>query len=215
MATVSFFTNKPLDLMLTHTPENQRLVGLLQRVALQNHAAFKELYDLTSGHLYGVAIRFMRKRELANEVVQDAYINVWQHAGSYAATLSTPMTWLISIVRNKSLDRLRKGKLEFESAMALDDLAHPFHDDVAVQADSHELFAAATERLELNRCLSLLEPSQRQSLALAYYNGMSHSELADHLQVPLGTAKAWVRRGLERLRKCMDATARTEANGAS
>ena len=199
--------------MHTHTPENQRLVDLLQRIALHDHIAFKQLYDLTSGHLYGVAFRFMRRRELANEVVQDAYINVWQQAGSYAATLSTPMTWLISIVRNKSLDRLRKGKIEFESVMGLEGEAHATLDDVAEYADSHELYAAATERLELNRCLSLLEPSQRQSLALAYYNGMSHSELAEHLQVPLGTAKAWVRRGLERLRKCLVTTAEAGTNG--
>jgi RNA polymerase sigma-70 factor (ECF subfamily) len=200
--------------MPTHTPENQRLVDLLQRVVLQDHVAFKQLYDLTSGHLYGVAFRFMRRRELANEVVQDAYINVWQQAGSYAATLSTPMTWLISIVRNKSLDRLRRGKLEFESAIALEDSPHDAHEEAAEHADSHDLFAAATERLELNRCMSLLEPSQRQSLALAYYNGMSHAELAEHLQVPLGTAKAWVRRGLDRLRKCLDTTAQAAPDGA-
>jgi RNA polymerase sigma-70 factor (ECF subfamily) len=200
--------------MPTHTPENQRLVDLLQRVALQDHVAFKHLYDLTSGHLYGVAFRFMRRRELANEVVQDAYINVWQQAGSYAATLSTPMTWLISIVRNKALDRLRRGKLESESAMALDDAPHDVPEEAATHADSHDLYAAATERLELNRCMSLLEPSQRQSLALAYYNGMSHAELAEHLQVPLGTAKAWVRRGLDRLRKCLDTTTQAAPDGA-
>ncbi|TFW19888.1 sigma-70 family RNA polymerase sigma factor [Duganella callida] len=191
--------------MLTHTPENQRLVDLLQRVSLQDHAAFKQLYDLTSAHLYGVAVRFARRRELADEILQDAYINVWQQAGSYAATLSTPMTWLISIVRNKSLDRLRKGKLESESAESHHDGApDQSHDEAVDYVDPHELYAAATERIELNRCLSLLEPSQRQSLALAYYNGMSHSELADHMQVPLGTAKAWVRRGLERLKKCFE-----------
>ena len=106
--------------MHTHTPENQRLVDLLKRVALQDHTSFKQLYDLTSGHLYGVAMRFVRKRELADEILQDAFINVWQQAGGYSATLSTPMTWLISIVRNKSLDRLRKGKIESDSTDALD-----------------------------------------------------------------------------------------------
>jgi len=191
--------------MHTHTPENQRLVDLLQRVALQDHASFKQLYDLTSNHLYGVAMRFVRQRELADEILQDAFINVWQQAGSYGATLSTPMTWLISIVRNKSLDRLRKGKLESENGVALDEMPESAHEETAEHADPQELFDAATEKMELNRCLSLLEPPQRQSLALAYYDGMSHSELAAHLQVPLGTAKAWVRRGLERLKKCFEA----------
>lgn len=198
--------------MHTHTPENQRLVDLLKRVALQDHTSFKQLYDLTSGHLYGVAMRFVRKRELADEILQDAFINVWQQAGGYSATLSTPMTWLISIVRNKSLDRLRKGKIESDSTDALDvDAPGQGQEEAIDHADPQDLFAAATEKFELNRCLSLLEPPQRQSLALAYYNGLSHSEVAEHLQVPLGTAKAWLRRGLERLKKCYDATSQTAA----
>jgi RNA polymerase sigma-70 factor (ECF subfamily) len=199
--------------MPTHTIPNQRLVDLLKRIALHDHAAFKELYDLTSGRLYGVAIRFMRKPELANEVLQDAYINVWQNAGGYAATLSTPMTWLISVVRNKSVDRLRKYRLESENAVALDDVPEFAHEEAALHPDSLELFSAAMERLELNRCLSLLDAPQRQSLALAFYDGMSHSELAEHLQVPLGTAKAWVRRGLQRLKACLDKTAQATPTG--
>lgn len=192
--------------MQNHTPENQRLVELLQRVSLQDHAAFKQLYSLTSAHLYGVAVRFVRKRELADEIMQEAYISVWQQAGSYAATLSTPMTWLISIVRNKSLDRLRKKKIEFDNPEPHhSEASDQLHEEAVEHADPQELYAAATERMELNRCLSLLEPSQRQSLALVYYNGMSHSELAEHMRVPLGTAKAWVRRGLDRLKKCFDA----------
>lgn len=195
--------------MDNHTPENQRLVMLLQRVSLQDHGAFKQLYDLTSAHLYGVALRFVRKKELADEILQDAFINVWQQAGGYSATLSTPMTWLISIVRNKSLDRLRRGKLEFDNTVVLDETSpEPAHEEAADHADPQELYAAATEKMELNRCLSLLEAPHRQSLALAYYNGMSHAELAEHLQVPLGTAKAWVRRGLERLRKCVESSSR-------
>ncbi|SEN08578.1 RNA polymerase sigma-70 factor, ECF subfamily [Duganella sp. CF517] len=191
--------------MLTHTPENQRLVDLLQRVSLQDHAAFKQLYDLTSAHLYGVAMRFVRQRELADEILQDAFINVWQQAGSYAATLSTPMTWLITIVRNKSLDRLRKGKLESDNTSSFEDNSpDQYQEEVMEHADPHDLFAAATEKIEVTRCLSQLDAPQRQSLALAYYNGLSHSELAEQLQVPLGTAKAWIRRGLDRLKKCLE-----------
>jgi RNA polymerase sigma-70 factor (ECF subfamily) len=198
--------------MPIHTPENQRLVELLQRVALQDHSSFKQLYDLTSAHLYGVAMRFVRRRELADEILQDAFINVWQQADGYAATLSTPMTWLISIVRNKSLDRLRKVKLESDNTCSLDDnISEQDHEEAVDHADPHELFAAATEKIELNRCLSLLDPPQRQSLALAYYNGLSHSELAEQLQVPLGTAKAWIRRGLERLKKCFEAASQPPA----
>lgn len=186
--------------MFSKLPPHLRLMKLLERVALRDHAAFEQLYTLTSAHLYGVAMRFVRRRELADEVLQDAFISVWQHAGSYSASLSTPMTWLISVVRNKSLDHLRKGKLEAETVVPLDDGAHPAGLEAAGQDEPLEQLALAMERQCLERCLSQLNPAQRQSLALAYYHGLSHSEIACHLQVPLGTAKAWVRRALERLR---------------
>jgi len=191
--------------MLIHTPENQRLVNLLARVALRDQQAFKELYDLTSAHLYGVALRYLRTASTAEEILQEAYINVWQQAGTYAATLSSPMTWLISVVRNKALDHLRKFKRETETTESVDTAGEGQVEAIAEHADPHELFSAATEAIVLRRCVALLDAPQRQSLALAFYDGLSHSELAEHLRVPLGTAKAWVRRGLERLRKCIEA----------
>ena len=186
--------------MFSKSPEQQRLVRLLQRVALRDHASFNQLYVLTSAHLYSVAMRIVRRRELADEVVQDAFINVWQHAGSYAATLSTPMTWLISIVRNKSLDHLRGHKLETEALVVSDDGTLHEPAEAVAESDPLELLTVAMETQHLARCLSHLSPAQRQSLALAYYHGLSHSEIASHLEVPLGTAKAWVRRAMERLR---------------
>jgi RNA polymerase sigma-70 factor (ECF subfamily) len=195
------------------TPENQRLVTLLNRVALHDHAAFEELYQLTSAHLFGVAVRLMRKREAAEEILQDAFINVWQQAGRYAAGLSSPMTWLIFIVRNKALDRLRSGKRECDHTVPdtpeCESESAP-HEGID-HADPESLFVAATDKMMLNRCMGELDPAQRQSLALAYYDGLSHSELAAHLQVPLGTAKAWVRRGLDRLRKCLEAASYSAA----
>lgn len=189
----------------THTPENQRLVELLQRVSLRDHAAFKQLYDLTSAHMYGVALRFVRKREIADEILQEAFISIWQQAGSYASTLSTPMTWMISVVRNKALDRLRRVKLEASHSCESEEEAGEFSlEDRELGKESEELLESAAERIALRRCVTLLDPPQRQSLALVYYNGLSHAELAAHLQVPLGTAKAWVRRGLERLRTCLE-----------
>lgn len=205
--------------MLNHTPENQRLVNLLARVALRDQQAFKELYDLTSAHLYGVALRYLRTASTAEDILQEAYINVWQQAGTYAATLSAPMTWLISVVRNKALDHLRKFKREMESTVqsidAVDAGAEGQVDAIADHADPHELFSAATEAMVLKRCVAQLDAPQRQSLALAFYDGLSHSELAEHLRVPLGTAKAWVRRGLERLRKCIEAQRQPATGRAS
>jgi len=190
--------------MLIRSPEHQRLATLLQRVALRDHASFHQLYALTATHLYGFAMRLVRRRELADEVLQEAFINVWQHADSYAASLSTPMTWLISIVRNKSLDHLRKTRLEAETVVAPDDGTHHETEAAAERADPLELLTAAMEEQHLRRCLSTLSPVQRQSLAMAYYQGLSHSQIACHLQVPLGTVKAWLRRALERLRPSYD-----------
>lgn len=201
--------------MLNHTPENQRLVDLLARVALRDQQAFKQLYDLTSSHLYGVALRYLRTASTAEEILQEAYINVWQQAGTYAATLSAPMTWLISVVRNKALDHLRKFKRETETTDSVDAGAEGQVEAIADHADPHELFSAATEAMVLKRCVEQLDAPQRQSLALAFYDGLSHSELAAHLRVPLGTAKAWVRRGLERLRKCIEAQQQPATGRAS
>ena len=187
-------------------PPNERLTRLLGRTAARDHAAFKELYDLTSAHLFGVALRIVNRRERAEEVLQEAYINVWNQAGSYAAGLSAPMTWLTSVVRNKALDWLRNLKRADESTVVLiDETGENYLDQMAdPRADPQELFSQATDGLRLRHCLGTLDARQRQSLALAYYDGLSHSELAAHLNAPLGTVKAWVRRGLDKLKQCLE-----------
>lgn len=187
-------------------PPNERLTRLLGRTAARDHAAFKELYDLTSAHLFGVALRIVNRRERAEEVLQEAYVNVWNQAGSYAAGLSAPMTWLTSVVRNKALDWLRNLKRADESTVVLiDETGENYLDQMAdPRADPQELFSQATDGLRLRHCLGTLDARQRQSLALAYYDGLSHSELAAHLNAPLGTVKAWVRRGLDKLKQCLE-----------
>jgi RNA polymerase sigma-70 factor (ECF subfamily) len=183
--------------MPNYTPENMRLVALLLNVSKKDHKAFTQLYNLTNAHLYGVAMRMVLKKELADEILQDAFINIWQQAGRYTADFSTPMTWLISVVRNKSLDYLRKTQPQLANIDSPDLLTPDVtHDEAAEHVGPHELLASAMETAQLRRYLNLLDPSQRQSIALAYYGGLSHAELAKHLRVPLGTAKAWVRRGL-------------------
>ena len=184
---------------------NEHLVRLLSRVALRDHRAFEELYRLTSAHLFGVALRILNRQDRAEEVLQEAYVNVWNQAGSYACGLSAPMTWLISVVRNKALDWLRQVKLADESSVFLNDGEEDYLHQIADEgADPQSLFSEASERVRLQQCLAALEAAQRQCMALAYYHGLSHAELAAHLQAPLGTVKAWVRRGLEKLKKCLD-----------
>jgi len=184
-------------------PTNEDLAALLSRVALRDRAAFERLCRATCAHLLGVAFRILNNRERAEEVLQEAFMNVWHGAGGFDASVAGPMTWLINIVRNKAIDALRSGKTERASTLALDEEA------MAVAADAMQqpqvLFERSLEKLRITACMGGLGASQRQALALAYYRGMVHTEIAETLGAPLGTVKAWVRRGLDRLKACLDA----------
>ena len=178
-----------------------RLSGLLAQCALRDQRAFADLYRHTSSKLFGVALRILRRQDWAEEVLQESYVNIWNHAGDYVAQKSAPLTWMTSIVRNRCLDWLRRPRFE----------ATGDEYDVAVEAwqdekpGPMESLAAAADAAALARCLEQLEAKQRQSIMLAFFHGLSHSELAGHLQQPLGTVKTWVRRGLERLKGCLGA----------
>lgn len=177
-----------------------RLGELLARSALSDQKAFAELYRLTSSHLYAVALRILRESGAAEEVLQESYVNIWHHAGSYVAAKSQPLTWLTSIVRNRCLDLMRRREVdtvtmddEEPGMMPADDRPNPM-----------ELLLAGADALAVRACVEGLEAGQKQAIALAFYHGLSHSELARQLRQPLGTVKSWVRRGLERLKACLD-----------
>ncbi|WP_140626863.1 sigma-70 family RNA polymerase sigma factor [Methylibium rhizosphaerae] len=178
------------------------LASLLARVALHDRVAFEALYRATSSHLLGIAFRVLGQRERAEEVLQEAYMNVWHAAASYNAAVATPMTWMINIVRNKAIDAARSGRTEKASTTAIDD-------DFDIAADDHwepqHLLDESLTKLNIDSCMGSLSASQRQALALAYYRGMVHTEIAEALNAPLGTAKAWVRRGLDKLKDCLQA----------
>jgi len=174
------------------------LVGLLGDCGRGDRDAFERLYRASSAKLYGVAVRILRREDWAEEVLQDCYVSIWTHAPEYRPGLAAPMTWMTSIVRNRCLDWLRRPRPEV-----------PDEDGSATeQAESADagplaLLESSTEAGALARCLATLEARQRQAIALAFYDGLSHSELAHHLRQPLGTVKTWVRRGLLRLKDCL------------
>jgi RNA polymerase sigma-70 factor, ECF subfamily len=195
-------TSRPHDLPPSRATADAlaaRLAGLLAQCALKNQRAFADLYGLTSAKLYGVALRILRRQDWAEDVLQECYVNIWNHAANYAVQKSAPLTWMTSIVRNRCLDWLRRPQTE-ATGDEYEIAAEAWQDD---SPGPMEQLMAAGDAQALARCLQQLEGKQRQSIMLAFFHGMSHSELAGHMKQPLGTVKTWVRRGLERLRGCL------------
>ena len=186
--------------MASASPDLQQL---LSRVALGDRAAFRLLYEATAPYLLGVALRIVRQRERAEEVLQDAFVNAWNRAGAYQAALSQPMTWLTAIVRNRALDELRSAARRRTESLT-DDEDAPATELADYAPCPLGLLEKAADALAIRDCLALIDGPQRQCLALAYYQGLSHSEVAQTLGSPIGSVKVWLRRGLERLKRCLD-----------
>ena len=155
--------------------------------------------------LFGVAVRILKRSEWAEEVLQESFVSVWRHAARYDRARGAPMTWLIRIVRNQSFDWIHPSQADGHEKLHgvwLDDSRldgahqHGKIDALEVLVDPHQADRMA-------RCLGELDARQRQSVVLVFFHGLSHGELARHLQQPLGTVKAWVRRGLKSLRSCL------------
>lgn len=178
----------------------------LGQIALRDERAFEALYQATSSHLLGVATLMMKRRERAEEVLQEAFVNVWNGASQYAQTDASPMSWLISIVRHKALDHLRASKRHDTQASIDAEDGAAAHSVVAEGVDPVALLTAASAHLNVRACLESLDAPLRQSLALAYYEGLSHGQVSRRLQAPLGTVKGWLRRGADKLRDCLSAT---------
>lgn len=180
--------------------EPEILAELMARGALKDQRAFAELYRHTAAKLYGVALRILRRQDWAEEVLQESFVNIWNHLSEYSAAKSAPLTWMTAIVRNRALDWARRPNLERGSddyELLLEATPDEGRSPEAALVHNRDAHALA-------RCLEQLPASQRQCITLAYVNGLSHAELAQHMREPLGTVKTWIRRGLERLRGCLD-----------
>ena len=186
--------------MKPESPDSQ-LIALLDRLALADESALKELYELTSSKLYGVAVCVVSNREWAEDVLQEAYLNIWKIAGTYQATLSPPMAWMGLLVRRRGLDFLRRRASD--RADRVQELDEVISDTVAGDSPNPMDTTQASEQAwALHQCLSQLENRQREVVSLAYLRDLSHGELAEQLRLPLGTVKTWIRRGLDQLRGC-------------
>jgi RNA polymerase sigma-70 factor (ECF subfamily) len=168
----------------------------LRACAAGDRSGLKALFDAEAGRLLGVAMRILRRRDLAEDAVQDAFVQVWRHASTFEPTRGSPRGWLNAIVRNRALTILRESSRE-----------DVIPEDPAEGVREEYLLEHAADRLEANSrlkdCLQLLDESKRRCVLMAYLFGYTHGEIAGRLNVPLGTAKAWVRRGLQALRECL------------
>jgi len=187
--------------MATSPEQNQRLTELLAAAGRRDAGsmpAFEQLYQNTSSKLFGVALRILRREDWAEEVLQECYVSIWKHSADYQLQLSAPMTWMTSIVRNRCLDVLRRPN--FEDATDDDAVFESFETD---EPGPLALLEQSTEAAAIARCLSGLDEKQQQAIRMAFYEGLTHIELAEKLGQPLGTVKTWVRRGLMKLKDCL------------
>ncbi len=174
--------------------EHETLFPLLCKTADGDKKAFAELYKITSPQLYAVALKLLKRSELADEATQDAYIKIWHNAGNYQRGKGTVLTWMVSIARYRALDLIRYHNVRNEVEL---------HDDAPSGVEATQAVKLGAEQAKLATCLDELEGPQRQAIHLAYVNGMSHQEVVNHLASPLGTIKSWIRRGLQSLQRCL------------
>lgn len=158
--------------------------------------ALKTIYDREGPTLLAVANRILRRRDIAEEVVQDAFVQIWRRADSFNPALGSGRAWIFAVVRNRALNRLRDDRhVPVEDA----DLERFAERDGEVD----DAFERLVDASALRRCLARLDPTRRRAVLLAYVTGLTHGEIAGRLGAPLGTVKAWIRRSLLSLRECM------------
>ncbi len=186
--------------LMADTAPDDALVDLLRRVAAGDRAAFRRLYDLEAPRLYAVALRITRQTPLAADAVHDAFLQVWRNADRFETARGSPAAWLLSLVRYRALDIARRRGRE----VAQDDLDLPEPADDA--PDPLDRLASSREAAALHGCLGQLDAERRRLLLLAFVEGLSHSEVAERVRMPLGTVKSWIRRSLQTLRLCLEGT---------
>jgi RNA polymerase sigma-70 factor (ECF subfamily) len=179
--------------------ERQKLCDALARVAAGEESALGEVYSRTSAKLFGLCLRILGDRSEAEDALQDVYVNIWRRAGSFDPARASPITWLATLARNRAIDRLRSA-----GARRISEPIEAALDRPDGSEDALSRLEGREERMRLMRCLGELEQRQSGAIRAAFFDGLTYAELADRGQVPLGTMKSWVRRGLLRLRECLE-----------
>lgn len=170
---------------------------LIARIAGEDRASLKALYECTSAKLYGICLRLLRDEAEAQDVLQDVYLSIWRKAALFDASRASAMTWMSTIARNRSIDRLRARRRPAEGLESAADIA----DD---GPSSFDVLETAEDASRLHQCLEQLESRARQMIRAAFFDGASYPQLAERENVPLPTMKSWIRRGLLSLRGCLE-----------
>jgi RNA polymerase sigma-70 factor (ECF subfamily) len=173
------------------------LVWLLASVAKGDEVAFEQLYEATRAKLFGVVLRILRRQDLSEEVVQEAYVKIWNSAGQFNPELASPITWMVSIARNRAIDVVRKrSEASIEEEPAAMEVASDTPDPLARREMTEEL-------RRILGCVGQLDPQRQKLVLLAYYNGWSREQLAEKFDTPLNTVKTWLRRSMIEIRECL------------
>lgn len=176
-----------------------KLQDAMARLANGERAALEEIYLATKVKLFGICLRILGDRKEAEDALQDVYVNLWQRADRYDPSRASPISWLATFARNRAVDRLRRGKVrqgsvDIDEAAGLAD-SSPLAEDLLIDAERSE---------RIHGCIEELDQNQRDNIRSAFFNGATYAELADKAQVPLGTMKSWIRRGLKKLKSCLE-----------
>jgi RNA polymerase sigma-70 factor (ECF subfamily) len=177
--------------------EQRELTALLRALANGEQSALQPLYVRTSAKLYGICLRLLKNPDDAQDVLQSVFVTAWQRAHSFDPAKSSPITWLAAMTRNRAIDRLRQRRGNLEELDAAADVPDG-------QPSAIEVIEDAEDHRRLRLCLDELEERPRAMIRAAFLDGETYPELARREGVPLSTMKSWVRRGLMKLRGCME-----------
>lgn len=187
---------------MTTTPDEFDYEAALKACASGERAALHRIYQREAGRLIGVALRIVRRRDVAEDIVHDAFVRIWEKAASFDASRGSGRGWIYSVVRHGALNHVRDHAREvWRDDDALDGAGD--EDATARVADPYQRVLLSSESGQLYECLGRLDVAKRSSILMAYLEGCTHSEIADRLAAPLGTVKAWIRRGLQALKECL------------
>lgn len=190
--------------MTSNSQDNDPLALLICETATGDRNAFRMLYEKSSSKLFGTLLRILKREDLAQDVLQEVYVAIWQRAGSFESDKGRAMTWMITIARNRAIDVLRRSE-ERVTKLSVDDEYSPGAlSEMEAQLWADNAGLEPVETMTLETCLSEIEEKARSCVLLAYHYGYSREELASKYDVPSGTMKSWLRRALQRLKDCLE-----------